>query len=167
MTLFKQAISTLRDFGLKETIRRTFYCSASIIFGERLYQKPIIDCIVKYAKDYPTFIDIGACQGTITVAVSHLFSHCIAIEPLPENFLQLITHKAKNCILLPIALDEKPGTKTIYYSPRKTDTASLASGSLSREALKEKKIKTDTLDNVVKKAGVKGAFSYKNRRSRV
>jgi FkbM family methyltransferase len=165
MTLFKQAISILRAFGLKETIRRTFYYSASTIFGERLYQKPIIECIVKYAKDYPTFIDIGACRGTITVAVSHLFNHCIAIEPLPENFSQLISnvsaHKVKNCILLPIALDEKPGTKTIYYSPGNTNTASLALGSLSCKALKKFKIKTDTLDEVVKKTGVKEPYLIK------
>jgi len=32
----------------------------SIIFGESLIQKPIVNCIVKYAKGYPTFIDVGA-----------------------------------------------------------------------------------------------------------
>ena len=115
VTLFKQTVSILRAFGLKETLRRTFYYSTSIIFGESLYQKPIVNCIVKYAKGYPTFIDVGANRGVITVVVSHLFDRCIAIEPLPENFSRLLSnvsaHKIKNCILLPLALDEKPGTK--------------------------------------------------------
>jgi FkbM family methyltransferase len=165
VTLFKQPFSILRAFGLRETLRRTLYYSASIIFGENIYQKPIIDCIVKYAKDYSTFIDVGACRGIVTVAVSHLFDRCIAIEPLPENFSQLLSnvsaHKVKNCTILPIALDEKPGAKTIYYNPRSTDTASLISGLLSCRALKEKVVKVDTLDEVIKKSGVEGPYLIK------
>jgi hypothetical protein len=57
--LFNQATSILRTFGLRETLRRVFYYSALKIFGEELYQKPIIDCIIKHAKGYSTFIDIG------------------------------------------------------------------------------------------------------------
>jgi FkbM family methyltransferase len=164
--LFKQAISILRALGLREALRRaTYYWASIVLHSERLYQKPIIACIVNYAKDYPTFIDIGACRGTITVAVSHLFDRCIAIEPLPENFSQLLSnvlaHKVKNCICLPLALDEKPGTKTIYYSPRNTDTASLVSGLLSCEASKEKLVKTDTLDEVIKKGYVKEPYLIK------
>ena len=165
VTLFNQAASIMKAFGLKETLRRAFYYSALKIFGEGLYQKPIINRIIRYAKWYSTFIDIGANRGIVTVAISHLFDRCIAIEPLPENFSQLLSnvsaHKVKNCILLPLALDEKPGTKTIYYSPRNTDTASLVSGLLSREALKEKLVKTDTLDEVVKKSCVKGPYLIK------
>jgi FkbM family methyltransferase len=164
MILFKQATSILRAFGLKEALRRAFYHSASTIFGERAYQKPIIDCIIKHAKDYPTFIDIGACRGTITIAVSHLFNQCIAIEPLPENFSQLLSnmsvHKIKNCILLPLALDEKPGVKTIHYNPKNTNTASLVSGLLSYEGLK-KNVQTDTLDGMIKKNYVKGPYLIK------
>jgi hypothetical protein len=123
VTLFKQTISILRAFGLKETLRRTFYYSTLITFRESLYQKHIVNCIVKYAKGYPTFIDIGANRGTVTVAVAHLFESLIAIEPLQENFSQLLSnvsaHKIKNCILLPLALGEKPGTKK-YTIARET-----------------------------------------------
>jgi FkbM family methyltransferase len=163
--LFDQAISILRAFGLKETLRRTFYYSASRIFGEGLYQKPIIDCIIKHAKSYHTFIDIGAARGLITVAVSHLFDRCIAIEPLPENFSQLLSnvsiHRIQNVLLLPIALGEKAGTKNIYYTPKNTDTASFCKNLLPREGLKSASVKIDTLDEVIKRSNVKEPYLIK------
>jgi len=163
--LFNQATSILRVFGLKETMRRTFYYSASKIFGEKLYQKPIIDCIIKHAESYHTFIDIGAARGVITVAVSHLFDRCIAIEPLPENFSQLLfnvsTHRINNVLLLPIALGEKAGTKNIYYTPRNTDTASFCKNLLPREGLKSVSVKIDTLDEVIKRSNVKEPYLIK------
>jgi FkbM family methyltransferase len=165
LVLFNQATSILRSFGLRETLRRVFYYSALKIFGEELYQKPIIDCIIKHAKGYSTFIDIGAASGVITVAVSHLFNCCIAIEPLSKNFSKLLSNisanKIKNCIALPIALNEKPGTKTIYFTPRSTDTASFIKSLIPYESLRSERVKVDTLDNVIKIYGAKQPYLIK------
>jgi len=160
---FKQVTSLLRTFGLKETLRRALYYSASVMFGEKLYQKPIIDCIVKHAKGYPTFIDIGAYRGIITIAVSNLFEQCIAIEPIPENFLYLLhnvsIHGVKNCILLPLALGEEPGVKMMYYNPLNPDTASLLPSSSPRSL--KRLVKVGTLDGVIKMSGAKDPYLIK------
>jgi len=86
LVLFNRATSILRTFGLRETLRRVFYYSALKIFGEELYQKPIIDCIIKHAKGYFTFIDISVARGVIIVTVSQLFDCCISIELCQKIF---------------------------------------------------------------------------------
>ncbi len=90
------------------------------MFNSRFAHGEIIDCIKEEATkhSYGTFIDIGANDGTVTIAVAHLFQKCIAFEPVPSIFVHLQNRIAlfPRCRAFQSALGENIGKGIIYYS---------------------------------------------------
>jgi len=160
--LFNQAMSVQRVYGTKLTATKIYRFLGGKIIGDSFYQKPIIDCIKRYASRHRTFIDIGANIGTITTAVAPLFEYCLAIEPNPRIASHLRksvdSQNITNCQVIECAIGDRAGTAVLYCSKDGSKWNSLTRHRNSEMGIE---VRVATLDEIVKQTRVGEPFLIK------
>jgi FkbM family methyltransferase len=160
-SLVKQFKSVQKSQGTLVTLSLVYRFLGTKVFGIQFYQQPICDCLISYAQKYPTFIDVGAHTGTIINSVAKHFSNSLAIEPHPQNVVQLKKsiqlNKISNCQVIAKALGSQEGEATLFFSDAETDQSSLAKQGGSKEV----RVPVTTFDLIIEQTKVSEPFLIK------
>jgi len=162
LKVVRQAQAVHRAFGNKALIARVGRVLGMEVFGAEFYQRPIINLIRQEAGTHQTYIDVGAADGTIAVAVAGSFHSCLAIEPYDGNLRMLQdalrARRIGNCRVLSCALSARTGTAKLHLSPTNPDDNSLAERPDLGATVD---VPTTTLDLVVRETRVEEPFLIK------
>lgn len=116
------------------------------------YEKSVKDYISGHLDTFDTFIDLGACIGEYNIWLGHKGKRCIAVEPVNFKGLQrnVELNKLGHCIqVYPCGVGAKK--ERVYFQILDGVTSS---SHIDRSVTKEPNVDIDTVDNIVKRAGV-------------
>ena len=116
------------------------------------YEKSVKDYINSQLDSFDTFIDLGACIGEYNIWLGHHGKRCIAVEPVNFKGLQrnVQLNKLEHCVqVYPCGVGAKK--ERVYFQILDGVTSS---SHIDRSAAREPNVDIETVDNIVKMAGV-------------
>ncbi len=168
--------NVFNSFRRKENIKRTLeiiqvqgfhrFLQKTIRYLSVKTESEITEVIKKYSGTNKIFIDIGAGSGSVGLNAASNFYKCVFFEPSKENFDELSKKvkgkQYKNIILKNVALADKQGEKTFYFSKNsRWNHRFNISDKEDGEEFYTSTIETETLDNVIEKLELEGPFIIK------
>jgi FkbM family methyltransferase len=116
------------------------------------YEKSVKDYISSQLDTFDIFIDLGACIGEYNIWLGQKGKRCIAVEPVNYKGLQrnVQLNKLEHCVQV-YSCGVGAKKERVYFEVLEGVTSS---SHIDRSVLKEPNVDIETLDDIVKRAGI-------------